>query len=55
MSGDKTEGSYSYSYVDHEWDTLEAGGPWSPFDLTSMEQIRHDLNINANLRSIIVR
>ncbi|XP_031637723.1 uncharacterized protein LOC116350121 isoform X2 [Contarinia nasturtii] len=55
MNGDKTDGGYSFFCVDQEWDTLSRGGPWSNSDLSSIEYVRHDLQSNPKLHSIIVR
>lgn len=55
INNEKTDGKYSYFYVDNEWDTMHRDGPWTNSDLTSMEHIRHDLTTNPKLHSIIVR
>lgn len=55
ITGDKTDGGYSFFCIDPEWDTLHRGGPWSNTDLTSMEYVRCDLHKNPKIHSIIVR
>lgn len=55
MNADKTDGGYSFFYIDRDWDTLDRCGPWSNHDLTSIEFIRHDFEQNPGLYNLIAR
>lgn len=55
MNGDKTDGGYSFIFVNDEWDTINRGGPWSSADLTSIEYIRSDMEKSPYLHSFIIR
>lgn len=55
MNGDKTDGGYSFFYIDPDWDTIDRGGPWSNTDLTSIEYMRHEFEKNSQLYNMIIR
>lgn len=55
MNADKTDGGYSFFYIDRDWDTLDRCGPWSNQDLTSIEHIRHEFEQNPRLYNLIIR
>lgn len=54
-SADKGDGGYSFINLDSKWDTLQRGGPWTPSDLTSLEQIHKDFSNNSRLTEILLR
>lgn len=55
MNSDKTDGGYSFLFLNDEWDTVNRGGPWSSADLTSIEYIRSEMDDSPNIHSFTLR